>query len=133
MRSLDSGFQSLLEVVAEAVDDRVGLGLGEDLVDDGLDAARSPLAALAEVGFGALAEDVGRRGGGRGLGQSEGAVAERGEGGGQPAAQDGQSGQGRLDSAGQSRPATPTAPIAPRASIMSRTRLIAVRRVRGMP
>ena len=32
-----------------------------------------------------------------------------------------------------SRLATLTAPIAPRASIMSRTRLAAVRRVRGMP
>jgi hypothetical protein len=61
-----SGLQPFLEVVPQPVDDRVGLGLDEDLVDDGLDAAWSPLAALAEVGLGAMAEHVGRRGtGGR--------------------------------------------------------------------
>ena len=43
---------------------------------------------LAEIGLGALAEDVGRRRGRRGLGQAEDAVAERGQRGGQAAAQD---------------------------------------------
>ncbi len=53
-----SGFQALLEVVTQPVDDGVGFGLGDDLLDDRLDTARAPLAALAEIGLGTVAQDV---------------------------------------------------------------------------
>jgi len=60
----DSSHHPALEVIAKPIDDGVGLGLGEDLVDDGFDPARAPLAPLLEIDLGAMAEDVrGRRGG----------------------------------------------------------------------
>src|SRR5262245_26317727 len=73
---MSSGLEPFLQIISQAVDDRIGLGLGEDLLDDGLDPARAPLAALAEVGLGALADHVrGGRACGR-LAQADGAVAE---------------------------------------------------------
>ncbi len=54
---------------------------------------RAPLASLAEVSLGTLTEDVGRCGGGCGLCQPEGPVAECRERSGQAAGHDGQAGQ----------------------------------------
>ena len=124
---------SFLEVIAQPVDDRVGLGLGEDLLDDGLDAARAPLAALAKIGLGPLAEDVRRRRGGGGLGQAERRVASAVSGAARPPVRIVTPASDDLMPLATSRLTTPTAPMAPRASIMSRTRLAAVRRVSGMP
>src|SRR5271157_1936322 len=84
--------EPLLEVVAQAFDDRISLGLDEQLLDDGLDALRAPLAALAKVGLGSVADDVGGGRRGAGLGQADCPIAKRCERAGKAAGHDCQAG-----------------------------------------
>jgi hypothetical protein len=81
--------EAVFEIDAEAIEDGIALGLGEDFFDDGFDAARAPLAALLYVVFGGAADDISREAGGGGLGESGGGVAEDGEGRGEAAREDG--------------------------------------------
>ena len=128
-----SFLEPLLEVVAQPLDDRVGLGLDDQLLDHGLDAFGAPLAALAEVGLGPLADDV-RRGRRRArLGQADGGIPRAVSGPASPPVMIVRPAMADLTPLVTSRVATWSSPIAPSAIDMSRTSLMAEARVSGMP